>query len=101
MTILAFILWVVIVLLALNHSKGTQSKNKVHFYITRDKIGNLILWLGKPYRRGDAWEGGRKAILLAASYTSESFNFYKLKVSDYDELKWEDEPVEVFVNKED
>lgn len=77
-------------------------KNKVHFYVTKDKIGNLILWLGKPYRRGDAWEGGRtKALLLAASYTSKSFDFYKLKISDYDDLKWEDEPLEVFVNMED
>lgn len=43
MTILAFIFWVVIALFAsgiVTHRKDTQPKNKVHFYVARDKNGD-------------------------------------------------------------
>ena len=31
---------------------------------------------------------------------SDHFSKFGLNINDYDNLKWEDEPVEVFVNKE-
>ena len=43
MTILAFIFWVVIALFSsgiVTHRKDTQPKNKVHFYVARDKNGD-------------------------------------------------------------
>lgn len=43
MTILAFIFWVVIALFAsgiVTLRKDTQPKNKVHFYVARDKNGD-------------------------------------------------------------
>ena len=31
--------------------RRTETKNKVHFYVARDKNGTLWLYLGKPQRR--------------------------------------------------
>lgn len=100
MTILAFIFWVVIALFALGivtHRKDTQPKNKVHFYVARDKDGTLYLYLSKPIRATCTFSlCGHGAILI-----SEHFSKYGLNKKDYANLKWEDEPVEVFVNMED
>ena len=103
MTILAFIFWVVIALFAsgiVTHRKDTQPKNKVHFYVARDKDGSLWLYMGKPVRVTQAqefvsWNHGE--VLLSTKY----FSKYGLNENDYKDLKWEDEPLEVFVNMED
>lgn len=103
MTILAFIFWVVIALFAsgiVTHRKDTQPKNKVHFYVARDKDGSLWLYMGKPVRVTQAqefvsWSHGE--FLLSTKY----FSKYGLNENDYKDLKWEDEPLEVFVNMED
>lgn len=98
MTILAFILWVVILLLALNHSESTPLKNKVHFYVARDKNSSLNLWLNKPVRHKDIWgTGGLSHFIVTQQY----FGNFGLNPSDYNNLKWEDEPVEIFLNMED
>ena len=72
--------------------------NKVHFYVARDKNGDLWLYLGKPFRDNFVFRGdvGKKVLCL-----SEHIEDYGLKYEDYDYLKWEDEPVEVFLNMED
>lgn len=76
-----------------------KSQNKVHFYMARDKDGELYLYLGKPLRDygefiGDLTKG---SIVL----TGYHFNKFGLNKNDYAKLKWEDEPVEVFLNLED
>lgn len=78
---------------------STKSKNNVHFYMARDKDGELYLYLGKPLRDygefiGDLTKG---SIVL----TGYHFNKFDLNKNDYAKLKWEDEPVEVFINLED
>ena len=30
--------------------RRTEPKNKVHFYVARDKIGDLYLYMGKPIK---------------------------------------------------
>ena len=75
-----------------------KPKNKVHFYVARDKDGELYLYLGKPLRDygefiGDLTKG---SIVL----TGYHFNKFGLNKNDYAKLKWEDEPVEVFINTE-
>ena len=75
-----------------------KPKNKVHFYLARDKDGRLWLYLGKPIRVGD--------IFLTNSYLTPRFlgcdiENYNLDPKDYVNLKWEDEPVEVFINMEE
>lgn len=74
-----------------------KQRNKVHFYVARDENGDLWLYLGKPYRdKTEFISRSRQTICLA--YTIERFG---LKSEDYNYLKWEDEPVEVFLNLED
>lgn len=78
---------------------SAKPKNNVHFYMARDKDGELYLYLGKPLRDygefiGDLTKG---SIVL----TGYHFNKFGLNKNDYAKLKWEDEPVEVFLNIED
>ena len=78
--------------------KDKEPRNKVHFYVARDMDGELWLYMGKPVR-GDA-----------EFYSDEPYNYvefsgsielFGLNENDYANLKWEDEPVEVFLNLED
>lgn len=73
-----------------------KSENKVHFYVARDKSGGLWLYLKKPVR-ADGFFYSHGQILSS----SDHFSKYGLNVLDYTNLKWEDEPVEVFLNLED
>ena len=75
-----------------------SSKNKVHFYVARDEDNSLWLYLGKPTRLEQKFmptSHGR--IIRSEKY----FSNYGLDVNDYDNLKWEDEAVEVFLNLKD
>ena len=80
--------------------KMQEPKNNVHFYVARDKTHNLLwLYLGKPIRfKDDAWLPGKHGTVITTEY---SFGILGLNKEDYDSLKWEDEPVEVFLNLED
>ena len=78
--------------------KTQEPKNKVHFYVARDKDGELWLYLSTPVRAGDSFFARKRGeTLIKSKYFSE----YGLNVNDYVNLKWEDEPVEVFINMED
>ena len=72
--------------------------NKVHFYVARDKNGDLWLYIGKPFRDNSVFRDDvdKKVFCL-----SDHIEVYGLKYEDYDYLKWEDEPVEVFLNLEE
>ena len=73
-----------------------ELKNKIHFYVARERNGDLWLHLGKPIRRKNDFVDVHGSIL-----PSYSFRKYGLNKNDYANLKWEDEPVEVFVNMKD
>lgn len=75
-----------------------KKKNKVHFYITRDIDGDLILWIGKPKRDSlyKIWRGYGRVTWLAST---DEIYLYNLNPKDFGNLKWEDEPIEVFVNR--
>lgn len=75
--------------------KDRETVNKVHFYVAREKNGNLGLWIGKPRRGITIWLENKGHKFICYSYF---FRFYNLNPSDYDSLKWEDEPIEVFTN---
>lgn len=81
--------------------KKEKPRNKVHFYVTRDGYGTLELWLGKPKR----WEISKRKIWFPGSNSiqipSDGFNRLGINVEDFTNLKWEDEPVGVFLNLED
>ena len=78
--------------------KIRKLKPKVHFYVARDKDGELWLYIGKPVRELCVFNNSKHSITLVSS---EDFSQYGLNEHDYDYLKWEDEPVEVFLNLED
>ena len=80
--------------------KDKEPMNNVHFYVARDKNKSLWLYLGKPIRRNSIFS------VAYGTYGSCVINkcFFKdfgLNENDFDNLKWEDEPVEVFIKMED
>ena len=72
-----------------------KNHNNVHFYVARDMDNSLWLFLCKPKRS--------EQMFLPTSYgkiikSEKYFSNYGLDVNDYANLKWQDEPVEVFLN---
>lgn len=78
--------------------KIRRTRNKVHFYVARDKDGSLWLYMGKPFRSAGKFFSDLKMYHTLDKYSCKSFG---LNRKDFKNLKWEDEPVEVFVNMED
>ena len=78
---------------------SAKPKNNVHFYMARDKDGELYLYLGKPLRDYGEFIGDlTKGSIVLPGY---HFNKFGLNKNDYAKLKWEDGPVEVSINIED
>ena len=80
-------------------AKQEEPVNRVHFYVVKDKNGGLYLYLGKPFRGSSDFYGNpdKGSSLL----THFNFEYFGLNENDYENLKWEDEPLEVFVTMED
>lgn len=78
--------------------KVQEPINKVHFYVARDMDGKLFLYIGKPVRKSDEFLPGNDGKLVVPS---RKFSQCGLNKNDYADLKWEDEPVEVFLNMDD
>lgn len=78
-------------------SKFSKKRNRVHFYVARDDKGRLWLYISKPIRAALGFIPNINGRLLALE---GEFSKYGLDANDYDNIKWEDEPVEVFLNLE-
>ena len=80
-------------------SKFSKKRNRVKFYVARNKDRKLFLYLGKPIRSATVFCGNidEGVYIMTHNY----FENFGLNENDYVNLKWEDEPVEVFVNMED
>lgn len=91
-----FIVAVIIVLCY--ERKIREPKNKVHFYVARGKNGSLWLYLGKPERSKQVFWVNSCGEIISGEI---GFSNYGLDANNYANLKWEDEPVEVFLNLED
>lgn len=76
----------------------TESRNRVHFYVARDKDGRLWLYIGKPIRNDVEFHPDLNKNVFVLTHYLKHFG---LKYEDYANLKWEDEPVEAFINMED
>ena len=79
-------------------SKSSKKISHVKFYVARDMGGRLYLYLGKPFRGDGEFHGvaGKNIFVL-----TNNFKSFGLNQDDFKDLKWEDGPVEVFVNMED
>lgn len=75
-----------------------KNQDNIHFYVARDKNGDLWLYMGKPFRGDTKFYPDIKRKVFCLTYNIDSFG---LKHEDFDYLKWKDEPVEVFLNMED
>ena len=80
--------------------KVQEPMNKVHFYVARDEFGTLWLDIGQPIRCEHSFvscyeKGGR------CLGRDSDLKMYGLNENDFKDLKWEDEPLEVFVNMKD
>ena len=76
----------------------SKKRNRVHFYVARDKCGDLWIYIGKPIRgEGYFYSNGHSISITRL----RDFSKFGLDANDYVNLTWEDEPVEVFLNMED
>lgn len=77
-----------------------KNRNRIHFYVARDKSGLLNLYIGKQERAYSCFLShcGACVCRLENEYDFKKFG---LNTDYFKDLKWEDEPVEVFVNMED
>ena len=91
----AFFMLAILSIAAMGKTK--ELRNKVHFYVARDKNYKLWLYIGKPYRGRDEFYCDEGSGCIGC-YNLKVFGLNKL---DYINLKWEDEPIEVFLNMED
>lgn len=101
--ILVFLMTCIVIYMWINYYRHEnllndyeKNHNQVKFYVARDSGGSLWLYMGKPIRFEKFFACGRGEILSS----SDSFQKFGLNVHDFDNLKWEDEPVEVFLNLE-
>ena len=86
-----------VVILYIERKIRAMPKNKVHFYVARDKNGTLALYIGKPFRGHTTFDVDYRNRVFCLTYNIDHFG---LKYEDFDSLKWEDEPIEVFLNME-
>ena len=78
---------------------SAKPKNNARFYVARDKTGELWLYMGKPIRTDTTFRGDLDKGVIGLIFLN--FRCFGLNEDDYAYLKWEDEPVEVFINMED
>ena len=76
--------------------KKEKPRNNVHFYVARNKNGDIYLYLGKPIRCSYNFVN-----LYYVTLGGFAFKDFGLNPNDFKDLKWEDEPVEVFINMKD
>ena len=81
-------------------TKSEEPVNKVKFFVARDKNGLLYLYVGKPERAYSCFLAHCGACICRLEKECD-FKKFGLKTDDFKDLKWEDEPVEVFINMED
>ena len=79
-------------------NKVQEPMNNVHFYVARDKNGKMFLYMGKPIRKVGIFASSRFGHFICQE---KYFSKYCLNARDFDNLKWEDEPVEVFITLND
>ena len=98
--LLLFLCFIIVFIIVLCYERkirnlSVKPKNNVHFYVARDKCGELWLYIGKPNRYLYTFASHSSSLF---TFPCNTFDCFGLNEDDYANLKWEDEPVEVFVN---
>lgn len=93
--LIGFVLAIIVMLVY--EFRPIRKINKIHFYVTRDKNGELCLWINKPYRGLETWVNIDNSYILAINDNLKLFN---LNVEDYNNLTFEDDPLEVYLKYE-
>lgn len=83
------------IIFCVERTKKKKLENNVHFYVARDKNDTLYLYLSKPVKSGSCFYPKFCGGLIASE---PNFKNFDLEVEDFKDLKWDDEPVEVFLN---
>ena len=76
----------------------TKLRNRVHFYVARDQNESLWLYIGKPRLGTITYRSTVKCEIIGGIFV---FPVVGLDENDYANLKFGDEPVEVFLNMEE
>ena len=76
----------------------TKLRNRVHFYVARDQNESLWLYIGKPRLGTITYRPTVKCEIIGGIFV---FPVVGLDENDYANLKFGDEPVEVFLNMEE
>ena len=76
----------------------TKLRNRVHFYVARDQNESLWLYIGKPRLGTITYRPTVKCEIIGGIFV---FPVVGLDENDYANLKFGDEPVEVFLNMDD
>ena len=102
--ILVFLIICVVICLSVGYYRYTKlahklamNCNNVHFYVARDKTGELFLYMGKPFRGINKFHPYQNGCIIISD---DDLSNFRVNKDDYANLKWEDEPVEVFLNLE-
>ena len=103
--ILVFLMVCVVIYMSVNYHRHEKllndyekNHNQVKFYVARDEDDSLWLYLSKPVRSEQKFMPTTYGRIIRSE---KYFSNYGLDAKDYVNLKWEDEPVEVFLNLED
>lgn len=80
-----------------NKERRTNHGSHIKFYVARDMNGTIWLYMCKPKRAAGSFVSSEHGLTLP----SGDFSKYGLDANDYANLKWEDDPLEVFLNMED
>lgn len=97
--VILFVYGFAVILMGCVALKNKKYKNKVHFYVARDMDSSIYLYLGMPHRGKNAFHLNCDCEFILAS--EREFKKFNLNVDNFKELRWEDEPVEVFINMDD
>ena len=103
MLVIAFILGAIVmfVMFCMGYTaKQEEPENGVRFYVAREHDGALRLYMGKPIRCEGIFVSCREKGGRCLGRDGD-LEMYGLNENDYKDLKWEDEPLEVFVTMED
>ena len=100
--IIGFILGAMLMMCAIGMvaiQKEKEPRNNVRFFVARDMDGVLCLYISKPLRSKIQFHPN----ICNGVIVLNRYNYKRLGLNedDYANLKWEDEPVEVFLNLED